>query len=77
MRHARLPLNRHVAEELVALAVETDKIIARMLVVVDRIEDVETKTHLKRSVADLMGAIARDIIFRIEAEYPDLNPDKA
>ena len=68
-------MDKEVARELMALAIETDGPIGKMFTVIERIEEGETKDRFKKAVGDLMAAVFRDIIFPIETLYPDLNPD--
>lgn len=68
-------MDRDTAKNLIALATSMDPIIGKMFEVVRRIEDKETKARFEKNVGDLMGIIARDFIFPIEATYPDLKPD--
>ncbi|MGO9134445.1 MAG: hypothetical protein ACLP8A_10410 [Methylovirgula sp.] len=68
-------MNKDIAKTLMLLAVATDEPIGKMLEIVERIEEKETKDRFKNAIGDIMGAIFRDIIFPIENMYPDLKPD--
>jgi len=69
-------MDKEIARSLISLAVDMDKIIANMFSEVERISDSEAKQRYKKAVGDLMGCIARDIIFPLVDTYPDLDPDK-
>jgi hypothetical protein len=43
---------------------------------VEKIADSEAKQRYKKAVDDLMGNIARYIIFPLVDTYPDLDPDR-
>jgi hypothetical protein len=69
-------MDREVAKSLISLAVALDANIASMFSEVERIADEGQRERYKKAVGDLMGYIARDIIFPIVGEHPDLDPDR-
>ena len=69
-------MDKEVAKSFIALAVAMDANIVSMFAEVEKIADLNQKERFKKAVGDLMGYIARDIIFPIVDEYPDLDPDK-
>jgi hypothetical protein len=69
-------MDKEVAKSFLSLAVAMDANIVNMFAEVEKISDEEQKQRFKKAVGDLMGYIARDIIFPIVDEYPDLDPDK-
>jgi hypothetical protein len=68
-------MNEEIARNLLLLGKSLDPIIARMLAEVDKIEDQQTRSRFKRAVGDIMGYVARDLIFPIENMFPDLKAD--
>jgi hypothetical protein len=68
-------MNKEIAKALMACAMATDEPIAKMLELIEQMEEGELKDRFKRAAGDLMGAVFRDIVRPIEALYPDLNPN--
>ena len=64
------------AQKLIALAISTDKTIGALLEEVENISDDQERTRYKRAIGDIMGYIARDLIFPIVDQHPQLDPDK-
>ena len=69
-------MDKEIASSLISLAVDMDKTIVSMFSEVEKVTDTETKQRLKKAFGDLMGYIARDIIFPLVDRYPDLDPDR-
>jgi hypothetical protein len=69
-------MDKEIARSLISLAVDMDKIVVRMFSEVEKIADGEAKQRYKKAVGDLMGYIARDVIFPLVDKYPELDPDK-
>lgn len=69
-------MEKEVAKSLIDLAIATDRTIGEMFVEVEKISDAELKEKFKTAVGNLMGFIARDIIFPITRRFPELDPDK-
>jgi hypothetical protein len=76
--HIRLgaEMDKEVAKSLISLAVTMDQHIVSMFSEVEKISNDELRQKFKQAVGDLMGYIARDVIFPIVDIYPDLDPDK-
>ncbi len=66
-------MDKEIAMSLIHLGKSMDEILAKMYIEVDKISDEQVKARFNRAVGDLMGSIARDLIFPIENKYPDLN----
>jgi hypothetical protein len=64
------------AQKLIALAISTDKTIGAMLEEVENISDDQERTRYKRAIEDVMSYIARDLIFPMVDQHPQLDPDK-
>jgi hypothetical protein len=64
------------AQKLIALAISIDKTIGAISDEVENISDDQERTYYKRAVGDIMGYIARDLIFPIVDQHPQLDPDK-
>jgi hypothetical protein len=69
-------MDKEVAKSLISLAVTMDQHIVSMFSEVEKISNDELRQKFKQAVGDLMGYIARDVIFPIVDIYPDLDPDK-
>lgn len=69
-------MDKEVAKSLISLAVAMDANIVSMFAEVEKISDEKLRERFKRATGDLMGYIARDIIFPIVDKYPELDPDK-
>jgi nitrate reductase NapAB chaperone NapD len=68
-------MNKLLAIELISSAVSMDKNIGQLLDLADKIEEHSVRNSMKKSITDIMGILAVEIIFEIEKIYPDLNPD--
>ena len=64
------------AQKLMALAISIDKTIGAILDEVENISDDQERTCYKRAIESIMGYIARDLIFPIVDQHPQLDPDK-
>jgi hypothetical protein len=65
-------MNEDVAKSLLALSKSIDEIITKMFTEINKIDDQLLKTRFNTTVGNLMGYIARDLIFPLENIYPDL-----
>jgi hypothetical protein len=68
-------MNKDVARSLLSLSKSLDEVIAKMFDEVEKIEDDKVRDRFKTAVNDLMGYIARDLIFPLENMHPDLKSD--
>lgn len=68
-------MDKNVAIALLTLAKSIDDTIGKLYSEVEKISDKELKLQFNKAVGDLMGYIARDLIFPIEHLYPDLTSD--
>jgi hypothetical protein len=69
--HGRIAMDKDVAASLLSLAKSLDDMIVKMFAEVEKFEDERAKLRFKAAVGDLMGSVARDIIFPLENAYPD------
>lgn len=69
-------MNKDVALALLKLAKSIDETIGNMYLEVEKIADDSLKSQFNTAVGDLMGHVARDLIFPIEHLYPDLATDR-
>ena len=69
-------MDKEVARSLISLAADMDKAIVSMFSEIEKITDTEARHKLEKACGDLMGHVARDIIFPLVDIYPDLDPDK-
>ena len=65
-------MNKDIAQSLLLLSKSVDEVIAQMFTEVDKIEDQFIKTQFNTAVGNLLGFIARDLIFPLENIYPEL-----
>jgi hypothetical protein len=65
-------MNQDIAKSLLSLSKSMDGIIVQMFAEVDKIDDQALKSRFKIAVGDLLGYIARDLIFPLENIYPEL-----
>lgn len=68
-------MDKNVAIALLTLVKSIDDTIGKLYSEVEKISDKELKLQFNKAVGDLMGYIARDLIFPIEHLYPDLTSD--
>ncbi len=66
-------MDKDVAVAILSLAQATDEIIGKLYSEVEKIYDSDLKAQFNGAVSNLMGSIARDLIFPIEKIYPDLS----
>jgi hypothetical protein len=67
-----MKMNEDIAKSLLTLSKSIDDIIVQMFAEVEKIDDQALKTRLNKAVGDLLGYIARDLIFPLENIYPEL-----
>ena len=65
-------MNEDIARSLLTLSKSIDDIIVQMSAEVDKIDDQILKTRFNTAVGNLLGYIARDLIFPLENIYPEL-----
>ena len=65
-------MDEETAGKLLSLALSLDRDIGAMLAVVATIPDEALRRRFDRAVGDLMGFVARDLIFPIESLHPAL-----
>lgn len=68
-------MDREIAKSLLSLSKSIDSTIVQMFAEVDKIKDDELRSQFKKAVGDIMGYVARDLIFPIENLFPDLAGD--
>ncbi len=68
-------MDKDVAVAILSLAKATNEIIGKLYSEVEKISDSDLKAQFNSAVSNLMGSIARDLIFPIEKIYPDLTID--
>ena len=59
-------MDKEVARSLLSLAKSLDGVIGSMFAEVDKITNERLKSQFNKAVGDLMGYVARDLIFPIE-----------
>ncbi len=68
-------MDKDVAVAILSLAKATDEIIGKLYSEVEKISDNNIKAQFNSAVNNLMGSIARDLIFPVEKIYPGLTLD--
>ena len=68
-------MNEETARNLLLLSKSFDPTIARMFAEIDKIGDEQIRSRFNRAVGDIMGRLARDLIFPVENMFPDLRAD--
>ncbi|MEJ0049956.1 MAG: hypothetical protein WDN02_01845 [Methylovirgula sp.] len=69
-------MEKEVAQALLSLAVSLDGPVGQMYAETRRFSDPAIKAKFDKAIGDLMGHVAKELIFPIVDRYPDLNPDK-
>lgn len=67
-------MDETTARTLLALALSLDRDLGAMLDVVSTIPDPAQRRRFHRAVTDLMGLIARDLVFPLEKIHPAARP---
>jgi hypothetical protein len=65
-------MDKDVAKALLTLGKSIDGVIVQMFAEVEKIDDQGLKDRFNDSVGNLLGYIARDLIFPLENLYPEL-----
>ena len=63
-------MDKDVAKSLLSLGKSFDDIIVKMFAEVEKIAEEDLKSRFKKAVGDLMGSVARDVIFPMENCIP-------
>ncbi len=66
-------MDKDIAKSLLSLSKSMDGIIVQMFAEVEKISDQKLKSRFNEAVGNLMGYIARDLIFPIENMFQDLD----
>jgi hypothetical protein len=69
-------LEKQTAEALMKSLGELSSSMNTVAADIERVEVVEQKLHLRKGIADMMGALYADLMRPIIREYPELDPDK-
>ena len=65
-------MDKDVAKALLTLSKSIDGVIVQMFAEIDKFDDQGLKSQFNDSVGNLLGFIARDLIFPLENIYPEL-----
>jgi hypothetical protein len=65
-------MDKEVAAALMTLSKSLDEIIAKMFAEAGRFSDDDMKSRFNKAIGDLMGQVARDLIFPLENAFPEL-----
>lgn len=68
-------MDKDTAKSLLSLSKSMDEIIVKMFAEIEKISDDNMKSRFNKAVGDLMGYVARDLVFPIENLYPELRID--
>lgn len=69
-------IEKDIAKSIIELSISIDTILGEMFECIEKISDEKIKLTLNKSANDLMGYVARDLIFPLIEIHPDLNPDR-
>ena len=70
-------MNKDIAKSLLLLSKSIDEVIVQMFAEIDKIEDQSLKFRFNKATGDLLGFVARDLIFPLENIYPELRGDSS
>ena len=65
-------MDKDVAKALLTLSKSIDEVIVQMFAEIDKFDDQGLKSQFNDLVGNLLGFIARDLIFPLENIYPEL-----
>jgi hypothetical protein len=65
-------MDKDVAKALLTLSKSIDGVIVQMFAEIDKFDDPGLKSRFSDSVGNLLGFVARDLIFPLENIYPEL-----
>ena len=65
-------MDKDVAKALLTLSKSIDGVTVQMFAEIDKFDDQGLKSRFNDSVGNLLGFIARDLIFPLENLYPEL-----
>jgi hypothetical protein len=68
-------MDKDVAKALLTLSKSIDGIIVQMFAEVNKIDDQAIKSRFNDAVGNLLGSVARDLIFPLENIYPELREE--
>jgi hypothetical protein len=69
-------MDKALASAMMTVAKSLDKQLGELDALISQIPHDGERKQYARALGNVMGSIAKEIIFRIEREHPDLNPDK-
>lgn len=70
-------MEKEVARAIIAISVSMDNQIGKLFSETRNITDERVREQFNQAGGNVMGLIARDLIFPVVAIYPDLDPDKS
>jgi hypothetical protein len=68
-------MDKDVAKALLTLSKSIDGVIVQMFAEVNKIDDQAIKSRFNDAVGNLLGSVARDLIFPLENIYPELREE--
>lgn len=68
-------MEKEVARALLSVVVSLDHQVGQMYAETRKFSDPEIKAKFDKAIGDLMGHVAKELIFPIIDRYPYLNPD--
>ena len=68
-------MKKELASQIMDAALSIDSPLGEMDSLISQIDDEDEKRAFVEMLGNVMGA-ASELIFKLERDYPDLNPDK-
>ncbi|MBV8188280.1 MAG: hypothetical protein JOY64_00195 [Alphaproteobacteria bacterium] len=65
-----------IATRLVAAALALDGPLGALDGIISELPEGEEKDECRGALADVIGIVARHLIFRVYRQYPELDPDR-
>lgn len=69
-------MEKAVAAQMIEVALSLEKDIGELDRLVSQVNDGNEKKELIEALGKIIGIIAKDFVFRIAREHPELDPDR-
>jgi hypothetical protein len=69
-------MEKDLASRIVKAAVALDAQIGELDGLISQLDDEKEKAECVKALGDVMGIIAKNFVFRIVRQYPELDPDR-
>lgn len=75
-RESEGAMEKAVAAQMIEVALSLEKDIGELDRLVSQVNDGNEKKELIEALGKIIGIIAKDFVFRIAREHPELDPDR-